>query len=191
MTDAQQPGEGSGPMPGRGESRGDAVVEPSAGAVTDAGGGGTSSHGAQPVAGAAGERGATSARRTGQAATDGANGGTISRRTASPTTTSSWVTPGLAAYVVSAVALALFGIVLFAIWQLQGGEGADPDAGTIAALAGAGIAALSSLTAAYFGIKVATEQSAQAAATTARAVEWLGVSTPNSTANGNPTINDL
>lgn len=113
------------------------------------------------------------------------------RTTLTPMTESKWVTPGLAAYVVSAVAIALLAIVGFALWELRPGTGttptADPNAGTIGALAGAGIAALTSLTAAYFGIKVATEQSAQSAATTARALEVLG----NSTTNGNPTVEDF
>ena len=105
-----------------------------------------------------------------------------------PTTDSKWVTPGLAAYVVSAVAFGLLVIVVFAIFQLQvvGGDtaGPDPNAGTIAAIAGSGITALTSLTAAYFGIKVASEQSAQAALTTSHALQVLSM---NSTTNGNAT----
>lgn len=109
----------------------------------------------------------------------------------SPTTPSSWATPGYAAIVVAVVAACLLGIVVVAILNLDGvGPGkatADPNAATVAALASAAIAALSSLVAAYFGIKVASEQSAQASATTATAVKYLGNSTPN----GNPGLMDF
>jgi hypothetical protein len=52
--------------------------------------------------------------------------------------------------------------------EIHGSSGnpatADPNAGTIAALAGAALSAITSLSAAYFGIKVACEQSSQASA---------------------------
>lgn len=123
------------------------------------------------------------------AATPGA-GASRNTTTLTPMTPAAWVSPRLAALVVSIVALVLLAIVLVSIWKLDAGPNgtvADPNAGTIAALAGSGIAALTSLSPAYFGIKVATEQSAQAAATTARALEVLG----NSTSNGNPTEADF
>ncbi|MCF7552596.1 hypothetical protein [Pseudonocardia sp. WMMC193] len=110
--------------------------------------------------------------------------------------------PGYALIVVCVVSLIILGILIAAVLQLQtpmmpGPNGAaatpvaDPNAGTVAALAGAALAALSSLTAAYFGIKVASEQSAQVAAqanaTASHALAVLG----NSTSNGNPNPRDF
>lgn len=112
-----------------------------------------------------------------------------------PTTQSTWATPGYAAIVVAIVALCLVGIVVVSILNLDGvgtnKATADPNAATVAAIASAAIAALTSIVAAYFGIKVASEQSAQAAAVTEKAVKYLGNSVPNATNNGNPTILDF
>ena len=117
-----------------------------------------------------------------------------------PTTTSGWVQPGYAFWVVAIVALVILGILGVAISELDGVASADgktrlsdPDASTIAALAAAAFTALSSLTAAYFGIKVASEQSAQATEqankTTHLALQVAN--NANSTANGNPSPDDF
>ena len=98
--------------------------------------------------------------------------------------------------VVCAVALALLAVVWWAIAELQvvGPEAAreaDPNAGTIAAIASAGLSSLTALAAAYFGIKVASEQAGQANATAAAALEVASRISANSTTNGNPTAEDF
>jgi hypothetical protein len=113
-----------------------------------------------------------------------------------PTTASSWVRPGFAAIVVSIVALAILGIVGWTLIELavvNGDDGAtaDPNAGTIAAIASAGLSALVSLASAYFGIKFASEQASQANATAAIAMEVASKASANSTSNGNPKPEDI
>jgi hypothetical protein len=94
-----------------------------------------------------------------------------------PTTDSSWVKPRYAVLVVAIVAFVILGILGFAVMEMNAtttGAGqnrvptADPNAGTIAALAAAAFTAISTLTAAYFGIKVASDQSER---TTSRALQ--------------------
>lgn len=115
--------------------------------------------------------------------------------TYSPTTDSGWVRPGYAVIVVSVVALAVLGVVVVAVLQLETGSGAtptaDPNASTITAIASTAIAAIVSLTAAYFGIKVASENAAQATSTAAMALEVASKVSANSTANGNPETGDF
>lgn len=115
--------------------------------------------------------------------------------TYSPTTDSGWVRPGYAVVVVSVVALAVLGVVVIAVLHLDTGSGttpaADPNAATITAIASTAIAAIVSLTAAYFGIKVASENAAQATSTAAMALEVASKVSANSTTNGNPGLNDL
>lgn len=89
----------------------------------------------------------------------------------------SWIHPTHAVAVVIVAALVILAILGWALVELRvnsgGADGApvaDPNAGTIAAMASAAFTALSSLIAAYFGIKVATEQSAQATATANEAI---------------------
>lgn len=117
-----------------------------------------------------------------------------------PTTDSSWIQPKYAVWVVGIVAIVILGILGFAISEIDGGttgtgasqvRTADPNAGTIAALAAAAFTALSTLTAAYFGIKVASDQSERSAATTSMALQVAdNAQHGNSTANGNPTSPD-
>ena len=115
--------------------------------------------------------------------------------TAAPTTGSNWVRPWHAVLVVLIVAVAVTGIVLIAVFQLINPEGsppaADPNANTIVAIATAAISALTSLTAAYFGIKVASEQAASSTATAAAALEVASKVSANSTLNGNPDLRDF
>ena len=112
----------------------------------------------------------------------------------------SWIRPRLAVIVVSVVAVAILIILFLAVWELSIGPGTpaspgvaavaptpDPNAGTIAALAGAAFTALASLIAAYFGVKVASEAAAQSAATTTQALQALA----DSTTNGNPRLRDF
>ena len=106
-----------------------------------------------------------------------------------PTTTSSWVEPTYAFWVVAIVAVVILLILGVSVWELKAGSGdgknpvADPNAGTIAALAAAAFTSLSSLTAAYFGIKVAGDQSAQS---TEMARQVATTAQANSTTNGDP-----
>ena len=86
-----------------------------------------------------------------------------------PPDATQWIRPGFAVIVVCVVATLILGILVVAVWEIHGSSGnnpatADPNAGTIAALAGAALSAITSLSAAYFGIKVASEQSSQASA---------------------------
>lgn len=116
--------------------------------------------------------------------------------TADPTNASAWIRPGYAVIVVCAVAVALLAVVGWAMAELQvvGPETAreaDPNAGTIAAIAAAGLSSLTSLAAAYFGIKVASEQAGQANTTATAALEVASRISANSTANGNPTPDDF
>lgn len=114
-----------------------------------------------------------------------------------PTSQGSWIRPRYAAVVVSIVAVALLGVVAFALLELTVGQDAnhasiaDPNASTIAAIASAAIACLTSLTAAYFGVKVASEQSAHANATAGMALEVASKAAANSTTNGNPEPTDF
>ncbi|WP_375389374.1 hypothetical protein [uncultured Amnibacterium sp.] len=115
---------------------------------------------------------------------------------AAPTTATGWVKPKYAVFVVVVLAVALLGVLVGSVLGLQwgstdGGKTANANASTISAIAAATIAALSSLAAAYFGIRVATEQSAQSAQTARDAVQLLALSSPNSTKNGNPTTGDF
>lgn len=113
-----------------------------------------------------------------------------------PTTTSSWVRPGYAAIVVSVVAVVILGVTITALIELStptSGDSpvADPNAGTIAAISSAALASLTSLAAAYFGIRIASEQASQANSTAAMALEVASKATANSTANGNPARDDF
>jgi hypothetical protein len=118
-----------------------------------------------------------------------------------PTTDSSWIQPKYAVWVVAIVAIITLAILGVAISEIDGGttgtgantvRTADPNAGTIAALAAAAFTALSTLTAAYFGIKVASDQSERAAATTSQALQVaVKAQHANSTANGNPSPDDI
>lgn len=104
----------------------------------------------------------------------------------------SWIRPGFAVVVVGMVAVVVVGIVLIALFELaaftsdDGSSAADPNAATIIAIASSGITAVSTLAAAYFGIKVASEQTAQANETAAKAVDALALR--DSTSNGNPPL---
>ena len=126
----------------------------------------------------------------------------IVRYTFTPSDATAWIRPGFAVIVVCVVAVLILGILITAVVQLHvttvpgvggaaGTVAADPNAGTVAALAGAALSAITSLAAAYFGIKVASEQTAQASAqassATAHALTVLG----NSTSNGNPRPQDV
>lgn len=118
-----------------------------------------------------------------------------------PSTESPWVQPKYAFWVVAIVSVVILAILGVSIFEIEGtttGSGedqvrtADPNAGTIAALAAAAFTALSTLTAAYFGIKIASEQSDRANATASRALQVAdNAHHANSTANGNPTPADF
>lgn len=112
-----------------------------------------------------------------------------------PTAGTGWVRPGYAAIVVSIVAVAILGVVGWSLFELAAvganQDTADPNAGTIAAIASAGLSSLVSLASAYFGIKLASEQTTQANATAAMALEVASKASANSTTNGNPTTGDF
>jgi hypothetical protein len=124
-------------------------------------------------------------------------GGFTTRQLIVPTTDSGWVQPKFAFWIVAIVAVVILLILGVSLWELSGVSSADgkskladPDAGTIAALASAAFAALSSLTAAYFGIKVASEHSAQATEQAARTTTLAlqVANNANSSPPGNPTF---
>ena len=135
----------------------------------------------------------------GQGSVDG--GATTRSLIFDPTTDSSWIQPKYAVWVVAIVAIVILAILGVAISEIDGGttgtgantvRTADPDAGTIAALAAAAFTALSTLTAAYFGIKVASDQSERAATATSQALQVAdNAQHANSTANGNPSPDDF
>lgn len=109
-----------------------------------------------------------------------------------------WVTPKYAVIVVAVAAVVILAILGWSLVELSTVPGsgetaatADPNAGTIAALASSAFTALASLSAAYFGIKVAGEQSAQATDTANKALGIARTAVGNSTTNGNPTVNDI
>ena len=102
--------------------------------------------------------------------------------------------PGYAVVVVGVVGAAVVGVVVAALIILVRGPGdpatGDPNAETIAAIVTAAITALSSLAAAYFGIRVASEAANQANATAQQAMV-LSDRVVNSTLNGNPEEKDF
>lgn len=120
----------------------------------------------------------------------------VDKTTSEPTTTSNWVRPGYAALVVCLVAVCIVVVLWWALSELaQAKNGttvmADPNAGTIAAIAATAMSSLTALASAYFGIKFATEQASQANATAEKALAVAGQAIGNSTTNGNPKTEDF